>query len=225
MQKRTLIFISKIIVILAAILLLYLCGKCLPNYMSIISNPDTFRSYVVNLGSRGVLVFILFQILQVIIAPIPGEVIYVAGGYIYGTILGTLYSTVGLLLGAIIAFYFTRFIGFSLIERILSEKKVEKYQDIINSKKTVLLLFLIFLMPGMPKDFLIYGAGLTPIVPTKFFSVFLVGRVPWLVISTYIGTNIQYENYTVAVVSTLAASIFVVVAYCTKDKLLKKMSD
>ncbi len=225
MQKRTLIIVSKILAILAAIMLIYLCSKYLPNYLSIISSPDTFRNYVVSLQGKGVFVFILFQIVQVIVAPIPGEVIYMAGGYIYGTILGALYSTVGLLLGAIIAFYFTKFIGFSFVERLFSKEKVEKYGDLINSKKSMGLLFLIFIMPGMPKDFLIYVAGLTPIIPTKFFSVFLVGRVPWLVVSTCIGSNLQYKNYTAALIITLAACIFVVVGFCTRNKILKMMSD
>ncbi|SEP22938.1 TVP38/TMEM64 family protein [Paenibacillus sp. OK076] len=93
-----------------------------PAIIKTMSSMDNFRAYIHSTGHWGPVMFILFHILQIVVAPIPGEVVQVAGGYIYGTAIGSLYTTVGLILGSAIAFYFTRFIGRAYISRLLQKK-------------------------------------------------------------------------------------------------------
>lgn len=93
-----------------------------PYLIRIMSSMDSFREYIHSTGHWGPIMFILFQILQIVVAPIPGEVVQVAGGYIYGTALGSLYTTIGLILGSAIAFYFTRFIGRAYFTAAAEEK-------------------------------------------------------------------------------------------------------
>jgi uncharacterized membrane protein YdjX (TVP38/TMEM64 family) len=105
-----------------------------PEILRILSSMDNFREYIRSTGSWGPIMFILFQVLQIVIAPIPGEVVQIAGGYIYGIGLGTLYNTIGMVLGSAMAFYFTRFIGRSYIEKLL-QKKDYKWMALINDEK------------------------------------------------------------------------------------------
>ncbi|KZL94005.1 TVP38/TMEM64 family protein [Clostridium magnum] len=198
--------------------------KYLPIILELTMSLDKFRSYIVSLKGLGSIVFIAFQVLQTVIAPIPGEIIQVAGGYIYGVPLGLIYSIAGMLLGAIIAFYFTRMIGSSFVEKLLNKENSQWMKDIMDSKKFSIILFIVFLVPGLPKDFLIYVAGLTPIRPLRFFGILLVSRFPWLLASVSIGSNLHYRNYTSTIIVSLLALISFILGMLYKDKLINKLS-
>jgi uncharacterized membrane protein YdjX (TVP38/TMEM64 family) len=215
----------RICLVLIGILAITIVLDYLPNILELTLSIDKFRNYIISLGHLGSIVFIFFQVLQTIIAPIPGEVIQIAGGYIYGTPLGMLYSTVGMFLGAIIAFYFTRFIGGSFIKKLLEKQSCQWMKDIIDSKKFSVILFIVFLIPGLPKDFLIYVAGLTPIKPLRFFGILFASRFPWLLASVSIGSNLRYGNYTSTIVISLIALISFILGIIYKDKLIDKFSN
>lgn len=224
MKKSTKLSLYKIPLVLLGILTVILVLKFLPNILALTLSLDKFRSYIVSLGNLGFIVFILFQILQTVIAPIPGEVIQAAGGYIYGVPLGTIYTTVGMLIGAVIAFYFTRFIGGSFIQKMLERKNCKWITDIMNSKKFSIILLIFFIIPGLPKDLLIYAAGLTNIKPLSFFSILLIGRFPWLLASVSIGSNLHYRNYIPTIIVSLIALISFILGILYKDKLIDKFS-
>lgn len=224
MTKSGKFLICKISLIIVGVFTVLLALKYLPYILELTMSLDKFRSYIVSLGSLGSIVFIFFQILQTVIAPIPGEVIQVAGGYIYGVTLGLIYTTVGMLLGAIVAFYFTRFIGGSFIEKLLKRKNSQWMTDIMDSKKFSVILFVIFLVPGLPKDFLIYVAGLTPIKPLRFFGILIISRFPWLLASVSIGSNLHYGNYASTIIISLIALMSFILGMLYKDKLINKFS-
>ena len=106
------------------------------------------------------IIFIALQILQVVFAPIPGEASGFIGGYLYGPILGTIYSTIGLTIGSWIAFLLAHVFGLPLVERIVSPETLRKY-DYVLEHKGVFIVFFLFLIPGLPKDFLCYILGLS----------------------------------------------------------------
>lgn len=224
MKKPTKLSLYKIPLVLLGILTVILILKFLPNILELTLSLDKFRSYIVSLGNFGFIVFIFFQILQTVIAPIPGEVIQAAGGYIYGVPLGTIYTTVGMLIGAVIAFYFTRFIGGSFIQKLLERKNSKWITDIMNSKKFSIILLIFFIIPGLPKDLLIYAAGLTNIKPLRFFSILFIGRFPWLLASVSIGANLHYRNYIPTIIVSLIALISFILGILYKDKLIDKFS-
>jgi len=224
MDKSKKFLICKISIALLGFLTIILVLKYLPRILELTVSLDKFRNYIISLGSFGSVVFIFFQILQTVIAPIPGEVIQVAGGYIYGVTFGVIYSTLGLLLGAIIAFYFTRLIGTPFIKKLINKKNSQWMADIMDSKKFSAILFIIFLVPGLPKDFLIYVAGLTPINPLKFFGILLIGRFPWLLASVSIGSNLHYGNYISTIIISLIAIVSFILGIRYKDKLISRFS-
>ncbi|WP_310938806.1 VTT domain-containing protein [Clostridium sp. SHJSY1] len=225
MEKQKKLLIIKLSLVLFGIVMLALAFKYLPYFLEITVSLDKFSNYILSLGHLGSIVLILFQTLQTIIAPIPGEIIQAAGGYIYGVPLGMIYSILGMMLGAFIAFYFTKLIGASFIEKLLKKKNFQWIIDIMDSKKFSIILFIIFLVPGLPKDFLIYVAGLTPIKPSKFFGILLISRFPWLLASVSIGSNIRYGNYVSTIIISLIALVSFIFGLVHKDKLIGKFSE
>jgi uncharacterized membrane protein YdjX (TVP38/TMEM64 family) len=195
-----------------------------PEILRILSSMDNFREYIRSTGSWGPIMFILFQVLQIVIAPIPGEVVQIAGGYIYGIGLGTLYNTIGMVLGSAMAFYFTRFIGRSYIEKLL-QKKDYKWMALINDeKKFSVFLFIFFVIPGLPKDFLVYVAALTSIGSLRFFIILLVARLPWIIGSVAVGSTIHLEQYGSAIIISVISVIAFIFGYIYKDKLVQIFS-
>ena len=145
--------------------LVYLTIRFGPELTRMVSNPQQFREYLLSFGPWSAVVFMLFQVIQVVIAVIPGEPVQLAGGYIFGTFLGTVYSTIGITTGYIIVFFAVKLFGYPLVKRFVPEKEFEKFSILINSPKLEATIFLLFLIPGIPKDILVYVAGLTPINP------------------------------------------------------------
>lgn len=216
--------IIKIISAILAFLLLILTIKYMPIIIEITFSLDKFREYIISSGNLGVLLIIFFQMLQTIIAPIPGEVIQIATGYIYGSGLGLIYITSGLLLGSMVVFYFTRFIGANFVKKLIKRKNMNWVEELTDSTKFSIILFIFFAIPGLPKDFLIYIAGLTAIKASKFFTILIVARLPWLLASVCIGSTMNNENYTVSIIIALVAVILFAIGLFYKDKIINKVS-
>ncbi|MFA6308199.1 MAG: VTT domain-containing protein [Clostridia bacterium] len=219
-KKKKSIIINIIIlsVIFAAILFVSL--KYLPQISKLVSEPKKFRDYLLTFGNNSVFVFIGIQALQVIIAAIPGEFVQIAGGYVYGTFLGTIYSFVGIFIGTVIVFGMIRLFGYSLIKVFISKKSIKKYDFILNSPKSEFVMLFLFLLPAIPKDIVTYLAGLTPIKPLKFFAIAMLGRLPTLVASTYIGSNVMAGNYIRVIVFASIGVIIFVAGVIFRDKII-----
>ena len=181
-----------------------------PFILHIISNTGRLKAYIDSFGETGILVFILINVAHIIIVVIPGELLQVGGGYIYGTFWGTLYVTIGMFIGIVIVFFSTRIFGYSVVGLFMPKKHLEKFHYIINDPKSEIIMFILFLIPGIPKDALTYLAGLTPIKPVKFLAICTMARLPGVLGSCYIGANLQRGNYTaVFIVSGIAVVSFV----------------
>ncbi len=225
MDKSKKLLISKISLVILGLLVIIPLLKHLPAILELTVSVDKFRDYIISTGKIGPLIFILFQILQTVIAPIPGEVIQLAGGYIYGVPLGTLYTTVGMLVGASIAFFFTRLLGGNFIENLMKKKKFKWMTDMMGNKKFSIFLFIFFFIPGLPKDYLIYVAGLTTIKPLKFFGILIVSRLPWLLASVSVGASVFEKNYSSTIIISVIAGLAFILGLIYKDKLINKFSD
>jgi uncharacterized membrane protein YdjX (TVP38/TMEM64 family) len=194
-----------------------------PAITQLIRHPQKFGQYIHSFGMLGVLVYIGFQVLQIVIAVIPGEFIQIAAGYLYGVFFGTIYITIGTLIGTVIVFYLTRLIGYSLIKLFVQQKDLEKFNFIINNPRAEIALFLLFLIPGIPKDTLTYLAGLTPINAARFFIISIIARFPSIVGSAVIGSNINNKNYTVVIIVSVIAVVLFLVGILMRDKLISRL--
>lgn len=186
-------------------------------------NPDEFKELLNSYGWKGILVFMGIQVLQVVVAAIPGEFVQIAGGYIYGTWMGTFYSLAGIVTGSVLVFFVARFLGYRLVKLVVSPEHLAKLNFMINSRKSETAMFILFLIPGMPKDILTYISGITPLKPLRFFSIIMLARFPALLASSYIGSNTQKGNYGIAIALSAAALILFTAGVLLKDKILKRI--
>jgi uncharacterized membrane protein YdjX (TVP38/TMEM64 family) len=214
------------IIIHAALLALFMGGivfltiKYGPLITRLMSRPEQSREFIASYGAAGPLIFIAIQMAQIVVFIIPGEVVQVAGGYIFGTPLGTLYSVIGAVLGTLIAFMAVRVLGFALIKLFIPKKTLEKFEFLINSPKSEIALFALFLAPGIPKDALTYIAGLTPIKPLRFLVISMLGRFPGLLGSAYVGAHLAKKNYWPAVIVGAISLVLFLLGLAFKDRII-----
>ena len=166
------------------------------------------------------LVFILLQIIQVVAAPIPGEITGFIGGYLYGPFWGTIYSTIGLTLGSWLAFMLARFFGEPLLEKVVKKEVFEKF-DHFMEHKGLLVSFLLFLIPGFPKDYLCYIMGVSRIPALTFITIPTIGRFFGTIMLSITGNIARNEQYLLLAIFVAAGITVFALAFYYHDKLLK----
>jgi uncharacterized membrane protein YdjX (TVP38/TMEM64 family) len=149
---------------------------------------------VKSFGPYSVFIFISLQILQVIVAPIPGEITGFLGGYLYGPVLGTIYSSVGLTLGSWLAFMLARWYGYPFVERIVTASILEKYNSFMKHQG-LFISFMFFLIPGFPKDCLCYIMGLSSMNTIAFIIIATIGRLFGTVLLSISGGYARNNHY------------------------------
>lgn len=172
-------------------------------------------------GAWGWLLFLILQILQVIIALIPGEPIEIVGGVLFGAFGGMFLCLLGLLIGTIAVFYLVKAVGKPLVFAFIPEEKFEHFKILNNMKKLEALIFILFLIPGTPKDTLTYIVPLTKIKPLKFFALSTVARIPSVIGSTIIGKNIGSGNWFWAIIIFVITAAIGLVGIFFNDNLMK----
>ena len=135
------------------------------------------KSTVENWGYMGPMLFMVIQALQVIISPIPGEATGLAGGFLFGVGLGFVYSTIGLTAGTLACFGIGRWLGAGFVQRFVAEHHWEKMGFVVEAEGAI-LCFILYLIPGFPKDIISYLFGLSPMSFWVFAVVSTLGRVP-----------------------------------------------
>jgi uncharacterized membrane protein YdjX (TVP38/TMEM64 family) len=146
-------------------------------------------------------IFIALQALQVIIAPIPGEATGILGGYLFGQWIGLLYSTIGLALGSVAAFGVGRWLGARYVENLVSPGVWQKMGFIVEAEGAI-LCFLLFLIPGLPKDMVCYLFGLSPMPFWVFAVVSTFGRIPGTWVLSAQGAHTAAGDYVRVVLLT-----------------------
>ncbi len=159
------------------------------------SNTDAIRDWVEENFVLGILVMMFVCAAQVVIAFIPGELVEIAAGYAFGGWLGALICTVGATLGSIIAIILARRFGRGLVESLYSREKIDALPIINSPKKRNAMTFLLFLIPGTPKDLLTYVIGLTDMSIPLYVALTVVARFPSIIMSTLGGGALGDNNF------------------------------
>jgi uncharacterized membrane protein YdjX (TVP38/TMEM64 family) len=157
------------------------------------------RDSVAAWGWMAPLVFIGIQAMQVIIAPIPGEITGPVGGALFGTLWGVIYSTIGLTIGTVVCFGLGRLWGEPLIRPWLSEHHWNRMSFIVEAEGAI-ICFILYLIPGFPKDAISYLFGISPMPFWLFAVVSTIGRLPGTWISSYFGAHVGEQQYLYAAV-------------------------
>ena len=154
-----------------------------------LSNPEQIRNWVEGLGAWGPIVIILLEMIQALLAPIPGQAIEAVSGYLYGPGLGTLFPMIGMAIGSFITFSLSRRFGRPLVVRLIGQKSMARLDDLVE-RGGAPFFFLIWLLPGAPDDLACVAAGLTPMPVRQFMLLMILGRLPGVFMSVLVGANV-----------------------------------
>lgn len=186
--------------------------------------PAQFQALVDSYGIWGRLIFVGMVVLQVIVAFIPGEPIELAAGYAFGFWEGTLLSLAGFILGSWLVFGLVRRFGVKLVEVFFSPEKILEFSFLKNPQKTKTIAFLLMLIPGTPKDFLSYFAGLTKLTVKQWLLIVAIGRIPSLITSTATGAAAGQENYILSLIMLGITMVLTVVGILYYRTICKQQS-
>jgi uncharacterized membrane protein YdjX (TVP38/TMEM64 family) len=184
-------------------------------------NKRHLLSYIKEHRTYATLIFTSLQAVQVVAAPVPGEVTGFVGGMFFGPVWGVVYSTIGLTIGSWVAFMLARLLGRPLVERMVSLETIQRY-DFVMKHKGLWLAFLMFLIPGFPKDFLCYLLGLGHMRQRDFLLVSAFGRLLGTILLTMGGTYFRDARYGAlfTVVGISLAVILLVMIYRDRIELI-----
>ena len=157
-----------------------------PELYQLLEDREAIQDWVAGFGPWGPLLSVLLNTLQVLLAPIPGQTLGLVNGYLYGVLLGTLYSLVGVMLGSLIAMALGRWFGRPLVVRLVGPETLERW-DRIARRQGPVFFFLIFLFPFVPDDVICFVIGLSPLQIPYMLLLAAVGRLPGLVVASWVG--------------------------------------
>ena len=191
----------------------YLVGKPMIEF---VREPERFRAWVDSSGFVSRVVFVGMVVFQLIIALIPGEPLEMGAGYAFGALEGTLLCIIGCVIGSALVFLFVRRFGVKLVEVFFPREKIRSLRFLQDSRRLNLLTFIVFFIPGTPKDLLSYFIGLTDMKLGTWLFITAVARIPSIVTSTVTGDALGLKDYQFALIAfgvTLALSLAGILVY------------
>lgn len=214
-KERNMAIIRLILTVLVFIACIVITIKVLP-IVSKLSDENYrvyFKEKVNAMGFKGVIFVLLLQILQIVVAVIPGQPMEIVSGMLYGPIGGIFVCLVGIFIGTAIVFYLVRKLGTDFMQLFFSPEKIDSIKNskiFKNSAKFEFIMLIIFVIPMMPKDIFIYLGGISPVRPKRFLAIATLARIPGLFLTVYMGNRISNGNFSMVVV--LIAIILIIAA-------------
>jgi len=196
------------------------CWETLDRLYDLVTDREQLTSLLTSFGTAAPVAFIFLQILQVIFAPFPGEISGVIGGYLFGTLAGFCYSSIGLAAGSWINFTIGRFMGRQYIRKRIPPKKLERF-DTLLKRQGLLLVFFLFAFPGFPKDYLCIFLGLSTIPGKIFLLMAAVGRMPGTLLLSLQGAALFDRMYGVFAGILAGCLILACLAYRYRETLYR----
>ena len=230
LSNREMLFkicIITLLFIAIALLLIYILK--ISGFWNKINNIEDFREYIAGFGAYAVIVFIIFQILQVVLLPIPGVVAIGAGVALFGVKFGAIYSLIGILIGTFAAYYIGKYPGEKVVAWIVGRENLDKALDLVKGKDKVVLTFM-FLFPFFPDDVLCFVAGMSSMSQAYFIIMILITRIISVYTTAYSvnGSLIPYDTpwgiaiWAVLILATIGIAILI---YKYGDKIEQKIKN
>ena len=183
-------------------------------------------AFIEEIGFGGWLVTLGIQIFQIIIAFLPGEPVELMLGAIWGPWLGTLTCLIGVFIGTLLIFLLSRRLGIGFVKRAAGEKNIGKYKFLGSEKGLEITVFLLFFIPGTPKDVLTYIVPLTPIRPVRYLVISTLARIPSILTSTVLADSILNGRYAMSIaVFAITAVISIAGIFVGKHYVRRKQTN
>ena len=209
-------FLLLVLLLIAAVVFFIILRT---GFWEIMSDEELFRAFIERAGVWMSIVFIVLQFLQVVILPIPSTVTVVAGSALFGPLLGSVYSLIGILLGSFTAFAVGRFAGYRVVAWLVGKETLDKWLEKIKGKDKIFLAAM-FLLPVFPDDVLCFVAGLSSMSLTFFAVVIGISRVLAIFTTSFSVSLIPFETWWGLLIWALIAVLVVAVFF-----LIYKKSD
>ncbi len=181
--------------------------------------------------AESMVVYVLLQILQIVISVLPGQAFQLAAGYLYGFPIAIVLALAGAVAGTTITFFLAKILGSDFVHIFFAKDKTDEYITKLNSKRAYTVVFLLYLIPGIPKDVVSYAAGLSEMKFKPFIMLSSIGRIPGMAGSIMMGSMLNKEAYFgMIVLGIIAVAAFVLCIVYRKriheliDKVYDKIS-
>ncbi|QDX41047.1 TVP38/TMEM64 family protein [Salarchaeum sp. JOR-1] len=191
--------------------------------LGVFSTPAELRAFLGSFGRATPVAFVLLQAMQVVAAPVPGQVLSFVSGYLFGPVWGTAYSVLGASIGSYAAFWLSRTYGRPYAERVVAEDAFAWFETVTDDNG-LLALFLVFLIPGLPDDVVCFVAGLTDLDLTEMTVVAALGRLPGFFLAALAGSNAAAGDYASAVVIATALGLVGLVCWVYRERVRAALS-
>ena len=208
--------------VLLILLVIGLTVLLLP-FMRRLGNPqelEAFQARVAQIGLVGPLAVLGIQILQIIIAFIPGEPVELLAGALYGALPGLLICLTGCVLASTVVCILSKRFGKRFLTHFFSQEKIDTWRWLQDNTKIDMVVFLLFLIPGTPKDMLTYVVGITDMKVTKFICLSTFARIPSVLSSTMIGSAAWKGQWTISLVVLLLTGALGILGILCKKRVL-----
>ncbi|MBE6907095.1 MAG: TVP38/TMEM64 family protein [Ruminococcaceae bacterium] len=213
------------VTVLFFILLVAITAVSMP-FFSRLSDPATqqkLQLLVESMGFSGFFLVLGIQIIQVIIAFIPGEPVELLAGVLYGAWGGLFLCLLGIVLTSSAIFFTVRRFGYPLVLRLFGKEKIRDFKFLNNTEKVEIVTFILFLIPGTPKDMLTYLAGISGIKPSRFLLLSAFARIPSIVTSTTMGATMSHGNWKMTLLIFLLTAGTGLLGILYKDKIISHL--
>lgn len=184
--------------------------------------PEHFGDFIASFGWKGRFVAVGIQILQIVIALIPGEAVEIGMGYAFGGLEGTLICYAGVIIASSLIFLLTKKFGLKIVEMFVSPEKLNSIKWLRDEKKLNYTVFILYLIPGTPKDLLTYFVGMTKIRLSEFLLISSIARLPSVVSSTVGGALAGDGNYLSAVIVFAVTAVISVCGLAIYNVIINK---
>lgn len=224
MNKKSLLFLKIAAAILILTAAVALCVIFIPMISSLADEKtrDAFASFIDSLGFGGIIIMFLLQVLQIVVAVIPGEPIEILMGLMYGTVGGMILTLLGIALGQTVVFFLVKRFGIAFAKKFVNVKKFEELSFIKNASKRDSLIFILFFIPGTPKDVLTYFVCFTGIPFFRFIILSTLARIPSIITSTLAGATIGDGNFVKTVIIFALTGVLGLAGIFINNKITSK---
>lgn len=184
---------------------------------------DALVKSVQDAGPLGVVMLLGLQLLQVIVAFIPGEVVQVAAGMMYGPWWGGVIVAVGACLASALVYLLVHWLGAPFVRSMVSDSFMSKFRSFEASGRLDTIVFILFLIPGMPKDVFTYLVALTDMKLAPFLLLSTFGRIPGIFVSTYAASSVANGDMTQGIVIFIVVAVVAVVCILLRDRIIERL--
>lgn len=223
--KRTKLIINIVGILIFFILCIVVLVFVFPKMKLYFEDPISFKEFINEYGTEGSFIFLGLQILQIIVSILPGEIVEIGAGITFGWLYGFILCEIGLFIGTAFIYLFSKKLGKPVVKAIIGERQFTKLEKLDNHPKRDKALFLIYLVPGLPKDLITYVVGFFNISFWKFIFISLIARIPSVITSTVAGSYIIEGEYLIAGLIFVITGVISILCYILSSKIMDKINE